>query len=186
MGAMSPTITNWGPVQSEIKNAMYALKSAQQAQGAAERKHQELLDAMRGVNNLRREWVLNLLQKENKAICTMHKYIHFRSGPSGWLCNAGEAQEATLNYTRLVDNPARDGYVRETKKYVVVACASCLAKVRRAQVLAGETLATLSLDCNKPVSAAPPRPNYPEEILDLISEQYYNMPVVTEKNLESL
>ena len=184
------TNLGWGDLADQLSD----LKSLQEKMQTDEQKvlktKSEVHRLITEMNEKRRERVFALLKAEKRLICLSHRLVFVGATTEEFLVPEEQVTVVQMYRSWTVTHGCYDGdkeYSTESAQYETVACKLCQSVLSHGNVRDKSHVTRGMMQGQKPSTRTVQSFYSPEiEMIDKISAEYFQMPIVTFQNLQSL
>ena len=178
----------WGDLQSELDNLKKLHQKVKTDEETTMRLKNSVHQIITKMNENRRKRVIYLLKKEGRGICLCHKLVFRESEIEESLVPMEKMFVIQINKSWTERVGCYDGdkeEVSRNKRYETVACSLCRDVMMHASVT-DKNWVTHSVVSGNRIGKEDLEKFYTNEILDEISEKYFQMPVLAFEKMSSL
>ncbi len=174
----------WGPtLQFELGGVKIALSVEKTAEIELNEKKKGLDNMIKSFNEKRRQRVLDLLKHDEKSICTMHRLIFPEDTPDQWVDHV--VMVKIYKYwteTYRIDD-SEPSFSNQSSEYAATVCPKCKqVSLNGFSDQKGNRYRLKNyIDPNEELQG-----KLIANVIDVISEKCFGMPVVTRENAQSL
>ncbi len=183
------TELGWGDLNSELGVIKVLREKIQKDRKSLKRDETEFYHLVEEINKNRKKRVLELLKKEGRGICLFHPRIFRELGIEESLVPKDDLKIVKIFRSWTTTTRSFDGdetYGRDSKETEISACGLCRNFAHHAKYVdERDSHVHTILDDREPETETIEE-LYPEKIIDQISLEYFQMPPVSIKNLQSL
>ena len=180
---------NWGLIHEDLDEAKVVLQDVREKSRALVAETVRLDLSICDLNDARRRRVLDLLLNEGRVICLFHATAFPDQDVEEWLVPKDKASVVHIMKSWRESHRCYDGdpdYTTERKQYTTIVCDTCCALVTHGSLTDknGVTRRLLRADAKQDQDRF--ESLYSTEVVDTVSEKYYQMSPITRDNLDSL